>query len=287
LNRSKAFTLIELLVVIAIIAILAAILFPVFAQAKLAAKKTSSLSNIKQLNLGIQMYLGDYDDRFVAGFNGNTPGGPWGEYSSSGVDQHVKWDFNVMPYIKSLNIFLSPVDSLAGKTLVATESWAGVGISYATNGLLSGWNSGFNLHGPMGIVGWQGWLNSADGQQGSLNSGQITQPASTILLAEQDADDVQTAGTCCGGGNWSAYGPWGVINDLADGVWGPTAIPHGEKTPLTPSVFDKAQQGAVSIKFSGQTPFAFCDGHVKSMAPVATNPNQNTQPQSNLWDGLR
>src|ERR1700678_1553068 len=60
-NRS-AFTLIELLVVIAIIAILAAILFPVFAQAKLAAKKIASLSNVKQLDLGILMYSNDHDD---------------------------------------------------------------------------------------------------------------------------------------------------------------------------------------------------------------------------------
>jgi prepilin-type N-terminal cleavage/methylation domain-containing protein/prepilin-type processing-associated H-X9-DG protein len=60
--KKRAFTLIELLVVIAIIAILAAILFPVFAQAKAAAKKTADLSNTKQLDLGAIMYAGDYDD---------------------------------------------------------------------------------------------------------------------------------------------------------------------------------------------------------------------------------
>src|SRR5215468_7141491 len=62
--KSNAFTLIELLVVIAIIAILAAILFPVFAQAKLAAKKSSDLSNTKQLGIATMIYLSDYDDTY-------------------------------------------------------------------------------------------------------------------------------------------------------------------------------------------------------------------------------
>lgn len=62
MNRKTAFTLIELLVVIAIIAILAAILFPVFAQAKVAAKKTQTISNLKNINTGFQLYLADYDD---------------------------------------------------------------------------------------------------------------------------------------------------------------------------------------------------------------------------------
>jgi len=62
MTKRNAFTLIELLVVIAIIAILAAILFPVFAQAKAAAKKTQCLSNTKQLGLGLHMYVGDSDD---------------------------------------------------------------------------------------------------------------------------------------------------------------------------------------------------------------------------------
>jgi len=62
----RAFTLIELLVVIAIIAILAAILFPVFAQAKLAAKRTADLSNLKQIGLATMIYLNDYDDTYYS-----------------------------------------------------------------------------------------------------------------------------------------------------------------------------------------------------------------------------
>ena len=69
--KARAFTLIELLVVIAIIAILAAILFPVFAQAKLAAKKTQTLSNVKNIGTGFQLYAGDYDD-IVPPFTGNA-----------------------------------------------------------------------------------------------------------------------------------------------------------------------------------------------------------------------
>ncbi len=108
-KRRSAFTLIELLVVIAIIAILAAILFPVFAQAKLAAKKTVDLSNMKQMGLGIIMYAGDYDDttpqvsyEFKALALGN-PINPKGKYQ-------VHFTYLLYPYIKSYPIFIAPGD---------------------------------------------------------------------------------------------------------------------------------------------------------------------------------
>jgi prepilin-type N-terminal cleavage/methylation domain-containing protein/prepilin-type processing-associated H-X9-DG protein len=104
LNRKFAFTLIELLVVIAIIAILAAILFPVFAQAKAAAKKTAALSNLKQNGTAVMMYTNDYDGSF-----------PMVVYSTdrpNGVVAPPATLFSVfdavIPYTKNVDIFLDP-----------------------------------------------------------------------------------------------------------------------------------------------------------------------------------
>lgn len=94
----RAFTLIELLVVIAIIAILAAILFPVFAQAKEAAKKTTCLSNSKQIGTAMQLYMGDYDD--------TTPTilGARGGNKSYELD----WYVQLFPYTKSFDMYFCP-----------------------------------------------------------------------------------------------------------------------------------------------------------------------------------
>ena len=120
----RAFTLIELLVVIAIIAILAAILFPVFAQAKAAAKKTSALSNQKQIGLALIMYMGDYDDTYpsqdscVAGsslnsaLNSNPFNMPGAGCTTSPFYyrvNHFSWQKYVMPYIKNLQLLENPM----------------------------------------------------------------------------------------------------------------------------------------------------------------------------------
>jgi len=104
-RAQKAFTLIELLVVIAIIAILAAILFPVFAQAKLAAKKTADLSNMKQMATGVTIYANDNDDYFPQALSG--------DYSNWPVSTAM-WSSVLVtgPYIKNNDIFKSPADTL-------------------------------------------------------------------------------------------------------------------------------------------------------------------------------
>ena len=108
--KRHAFTLIELLVVIAIIAILAAILFPVFAQAKEAAKKTTTLSNLKQTATAILMYSGDNDDYFPLAKAGNLAyntvidvPADWRLAPGATVDAFsTQWANSTQPYMKSL-----------------------------------------------------------------------------------------------------------------------------------------------------------------------------------------
>ncbi|HOJ21967.1 MAG TPA: DUF1559 domain-containing protein [Armatimonadota bacterium] len=107
----SAFTLIELLVVIAIIAILAAILFPVFARARENARKSSCQSNLKQLAMGILQYAQDYDERFPYAnrtgipLSSPPPGGFWYQEGGSGS---AFWPQMVYPYINNLEVFTCP-----------------------------------------------------------------------------------------------------------------------------------------------------------------------------------
>lgn len=103
LHRKSGFTLIELLVVIAIIAILAAILFPVFAQAREKARTISSNSNVRQLGLAVRMYVQDYDERF--------PFGGWRPNFGAGEVGTWEWQNTTAPYIKNKGIYNCPSSS--------------------------------------------------------------------------------------------------------------------------------------------------------------------------------
>ena len=100
----RGFTLIELLVVIAIIAILAAILFPVFARAREKARQTSCLSNAKQLVLGTMMYVQDYDEKFFD--DGYIPGSPFA--CGPPCYNQCWWRFKVQPYVKNFQMMSCP-----------------------------------------------------------------------------------------------------------------------------------------------------------------------------------
>jgi len=107
----RGFTLIELLVVIAIIAILAAILFPVFAQAKLAAKRASCLSNQRQLGIALQQYISENDD--VVFFFAHNVDPSRARATPFGATRENRWWNQIQPYVKNLSILVSPSDPVA------------------------------------------------------------------------------------------------------------------------------------------------------------------------------
>ena len=116
--RNSAFTLIELLVVIAIIAILAAILFPVFARARENARRSSCQSNLKQVGLGVMQYTQDYDER----------------YPPKAQADNVRWNQRIQPYVKSTQLFACPSNP-SNKTdnVGAIGNYPAIPTSYAPN----------------------------------------------------------------------------------------------------------------------------------------------------------
>jgi prepilin-type N-terminal cleavage/methylation domain-containing protein/prepilin-type processing-associated H-X9-DG protein len=104
-RKRTGFTLIELLVVIAIIAILAAILFPVFARARENARRSSCQSNLKQIGLGIMQYTQDYDEKLPVSATANTAPYPTNNAASNGT---WLWMHEIFPYVKSNQLFVCP-----------------------------------------------------------------------------------------------------------------------------------------------------------------------------------
>ncbi len=131
----RAFTLIELLVVIAIIAILAAILFPVFAQAREQARKTACSSNMRQIGLALNMYVQDYDERLPTQHPDNFPvGGPKGSWLTN---PFPNWIGLLWPYLKNWQMLRCPTAGPSG--------WGGVygpaneQTNYMINGVVGRW----------------------------------------------------------------------------------------------------------------------------------------------------
>jgi prepilin-type N-terminal cleavage/methylation domain-containing protein/prepilin-type processing-associated H-X9-DG protein len=134
----RGFTLIELLVVIAIIAILAAILFPVFAQARDKARQTACLSNHKQIGTAIMMYAQDYDETFVPMWSYATVNGKW---------KQELWPRLLMPYVKNKPVFKEPsngsrtgmdADEFSGQAnkSIAQNGWEGIFVGMGRNACL-------------------------------------------------------------------------------------------------------------------------------------------------------
>jgi prepilin-type N-terminal cleavage/methylation domain len=152
---SAAFTLIELLVAIAIIAILAAILFPVFAKAREKARQVSCLSNQKQLGLGYMQYIQDWDEMFVFSERWGGAGQGWGG--------------RIYPYVKSTAVYACPNDD------TERPEWLPGKVSYAQNTFLSSGNFFWN------------WTVDANGVYSNTDTASLAtlnSPASIVLIYE-------------------------------------------------------------------------------------------------------
>jgi len=161
-SKKRAFTLIELLVVIAIIAILAAILFPVFAQAREKARQTSCISNVKQINTAFQMYLQDYDEVMVITMAQNT--------APSGFTPQW-WSKLMEPYIKNWQIFRCP-SSPDGRGIWGTGGFA--------------WWANWSRFGTVGYnyLGLSTWWDCFDSQGVALAA--VDRPASTVSFVDSN-----------------------------------------------------------------------------------------------------
>ena len=167
----RGFTLIELLVVIAIIAILAAILFPVFARAREKARQTSCLSNMKEIDLAMLMYVQDYDETFTG---------------------RIVWNQRVQPYVKNEQIFLCP-------------SYPGA-LTYVTNGYCM---TNYDIGGLAGIPGIRGGYGVACYTTGSTTGRRIAhikRPAEIILFNETSGNCTHHSDPNCGCSDVSTNG---------------------------------------------------------------------------------
>lgn len=275
-NFRKGFTLIELLVVIAIIAILAAILFPVFAQAKLAAKGASCVSNMKQIALGAQMYAADTDDVMVLSQSWYAENRINGLQFTKGGVNFNSWRTLVYPYTKNVTIYTDP-----------TAPSIFVSAAFANNKDLAATiygNIGIN-HMAMAPMYWDGTNQAPHG----VSATSIAKPAETVYFTEifnNGIDNPTNDGWLWTGNYWwnglvdapmcwdtalSGTSPYQVDGNVfciwnwGTGVWDTLGLDvnHGGQT------------GGAVARVAKQVVTAWGDGHVKkvSMGQLAAGTN--------------
>jgi prepilin-type N-terminal cleavage/methylation domain-containing protein/prepilin-type processing-associated H-X9-DG protein len=264
-NGRSGFTLIELLVVIAIIAILAAILFPVFAQAREKARMITCTSNMKQLSLGVLMYVQDNDEHFPQG-NDQWPTG--GGFQGG----NCNWSVVIAPYLKSSGVYACPDDASAG-----LAEWDGLSQSYIANGLM-GWD---NQHGGWGCDGVMCVTAEQSDNQGPVALEGVQKPDNTIMIAESWDQSWRHDGDSNDAFFGNASGWWNNVITGWDQGYMNIQVPNqcgtaGGTAMGTCGAWPHGLTGAVSPHSDGMANFAFCDGHIKAMTPASTCPNPMT-----------
>src|SRR5438045_3772273 len=182
MERRRGFTLIELLVVIAIIAILAAILFPVFAQAREKARQTSCLSNLRQLSSAMLMYAGDYDERFPPVVGRSTR-------QETNLYQ-ISWMARLEPYTKNRGVFICPSSGHNSQDFTRNDDLI-QNYGYAPTMQIRGTDAVEAFTGPYGTALWEGlggfygapigkFLHAAP----SYTEAQIARPPEIVLLCD-------------------------------------------------------------------------------------------------------
>ena len=192
-HARRAFTLIELLVVIAIIAILAAILFPVFAQARAKARSAMCLSNVRQVGSAFYMYVQDYDEVCPAMWGGSGPCQPSGQNCSQ------EWFYGLMPYMKNVGLLYCPERSdgspgsynAYGRAL-GIQRYAGYGYNWGPIGWRGGGLLGTQLRTPAGQTYIQGRSLAA-----------IQFPAQTFSFGDTYDTPRMTVGIGFAGDTWN------------------------------------------------------------------------------------
>lgn len=249
----RAFTLIELLVVIAIIAILAAILFPVFARARAKARQTTCLSNIKQIVLGGLMYTQDYDERLMPSWMCESGWDPV-QGCIRGYDWRSTWVGLVQPYMKNTQMALCPDSPDVGWGL---DQWQFT--NYGMNHDNIGWGS-------------------------SIKLAQVQRVSGIIYFADVEAP--------WDGASWqNSYNIWKANPDTDSGAGGvPPAIPGGYYF-RSPGQLETGALAwcdpAVPFARHGQTcNVGYIDGHAKAIKPssVWIRPGENW---NSYWTGTR
>ena len=299
LIMKRAFTLIELLVVIAIIAILAAILFPVFAQAKQAAKKTVAISNFKQAGTAVAMYTGDYDGGYMLSNSGSINGIGWGYGPPDTVPGQ-----QMFPYIKNTQIHVDPMDpwqSEQRRIADQVQYMTGANINNLTADQRSyalhvRSNIGYNyaFFSPWRVVQMTGgyYVGSA-----STTENQVGNPANTLMWGTSIWDR-DSGGNPQGGGNWvvetpcwqdasgnylqpmAQYAADGTLASYPDG-WSLNANAWDVYGGLWPFYNQRAIPGYTGLK-DGFVVIGYADSHVQAK-PL----NYVTQGCSTYGQGVR